>query len=261
VVTDRTLILSARRHGSAGPLVVLMPSLGRGAVDFDDLGARLGAAGYRAQAVNPRGVARTSALPVAESLHDYAADLSALIALSGSGPAHVIGHAFGNRVVRCLAADSPDLVRSVTLLACGGQVEPDEQARTALFRCFEPGLPDTEHMAAVRTAFFAPGNDPSVWRDGWWPAAARAESAAVRATDPATWRHAGRAPLLIVQGLQDRVAPPENGRLLKRELGGRVTLVKLDGAGHALLPEQPAAIAEAVLTFLAKPRSGHGKPA
>lgn len=258
---DRTLIVSTRRYGAAGPLVLLMPSLGRGAVDFDDLGERLGAAGYRAQAVNPRGVARTSALPAAESLHDYAADLAALIALAGTGPAHVIGHAFGNRVVRCLASESPELVQSVTLLACGGQVEPDDEARNALFRCFEPGLPEAELMEAVRTAFFAPGNDPSVWRQGWWPAAARAEAAAVRATDPATWRHAGRAPLLIVQGLQDRVAPPENGRLLKRELGDRVTLVEIEGAGHALLPEQPAAIAEAVLSFLARPRPGEGKPA
>jgi pimeloyl-ACP methyl ester carboxylesterase len=56
--------------------------------------------------------------------------------------------------------------------------------------------------------------------------------------------------MLIVQGLNDRIAKPENGHILKRELGDRVTLVDLDQAGHALLPEQPEVIAEAIIPWL-----------
>src|SRR5205814_6051072 len=71
-----------------------------------------------------------------------------------------------------------------------------------------------------------------------------------RSSDIAGWWNAGaRTPLLIIQGLQDIVAPPENGHMMKKELGDRVELIDIDGAGHALLPERPEAIAKAVVTF------------
>jgi pimeloyl-ACP methyl ester carboxylesterase len=67
------------------------------------------------------------------------------------------------------------------------------------------------------------------------------------------WWSAGRTvPVLVIQGLQDQAAPPENGRILKAEAPDRVELVELDGAGHALLPEQPMEIARAVTGFLGK---------
>ena len=66
-------------------------------------------------------------------------------------------------------------------------------------------------------AFFAAGHDPSVWRDGWYPDAALLQSTAVQATDHRTWWAGGNAPMLVVQGLQDRIAVPENGRLLAAE--------------------------------------------
>ncbi len=68
------------------------------------------------------------------------------------------------------------------------------------------------------------------------------------------WWGAGKARLLVVVGLQDVVAPPENGRLIKDEFGDRVTLQEIDGAGHAMLPERPKQVAAAVLNFL-KPQS------
>ncbi len=244
------LIQSNRLYGSAGPLVVLMPSLGRGAVDFSRLGAALGAAGCRAIAVNPRGVGRTVSLPGPTTLHDYAADLGALIELRGDGPAHVLGHAFGNRVVRTLAADRPELVRSLVQLACGGQAEPEEDARAAFATCFNETLAWSDRRDAVRLCFFAPGNDPDAWEHGWHATAAAGERAAVAATPPRDYRHAGTAPILIVQGLQDRMAPPANGRILKEELGGRVTLIELEECGHAMLPEQPERIAAEVVAYL-----------
>ena len=48
------------------------------------------------------------------------------------------------------------------------------------------------------------------------------------------------------------MALPDNGRQLKAEFGDRVELMELDGAGHALLPERPDAIANAVLAFIAR---------
>ncbi|MEE8364000.1 MAG: alpha/beta hydrolase [Dehalococcoidia bacterium] len=102
----------------------------------------------------------------------------------------------------------------------------------------------------MRTAFFAVVSDPGVWTDGWGPETARLERAATRATPLEDWWTAGSAPVLVVQGLEDRVAAPANGRDIKERLGDRAELVEVSPAGHALLPEQPEAIAEAVVRFL-----------
>src|SRR5438477_3312757 len=58
------------------------------------------------------------------TLHDLASDVAGVIKAIGCGPAHLVGHAFGNRIARCLAVDQPPLVRSVTLLAAGGLIAP-----------------------------------------------------------------------------------------------------------------------------------------
>jgi pimeloyl-ACP methyl ester carboxylesterase len=44
---------------------------------------------------------------------------------------HLVGHAFCNRIARCLAVDQPPLVRSVTLLAAGGLIGPSTPLGTA----------------------------------------------------------------------------------------------------------------------------------
>jgi pimeloyl-ACP methyl ester carboxylesterase len=85
---------------------------------------------------------------------------------------------------------------------------------------------------------------------GWYVVVSRAHSAASRATPVETWWEAGSAPLLVVQGLEDEIAPPANGRMLVEALGERVSLVELEDAGHALLVEQPQAVAAALADFL-----------
>ena len=81
-------------------------------------------------------------------------------------------------------------------------------------------------------------------------AAARDARAAVAATPNAEYRNGGNAPLLIIQGLDDRIAPPENGRQLKAELGDRVRLLELDQCGHAMLPERLRRIAAELIAYL-----------
>jgi pimeloyl-ACP methyl ester carboxylesterase len=135
-----------------------------------------------------------------------------------------------------------------------------------LSACFDLALPDDAHIENVRYAFFAPGNDPTVWRLGWYREVAQMQRATTvgldrdgpnavqerggRAEHVDAWWAGGSAPLVIIQGLQDSVALPENGRLLKAEFGDRAQLVEIDCAGHALLPEQPEIVATQVLAFL-----------
>lgn len=233
----------------SGPVVVMIPSLGRPAEDFDDLARRIAAAGFTAVRVQPRGIGRSKGPMQNQTLLDLTGD-AALVVEALGGPVIVIGHAFGQREARALAASQPELVRGVVTLAAGGKVPIPEKARLALVACFDTKLTPEQHLENVRYAFFAPGNDPAVWRDGWHPETARVQTAATQSTTPAIWWGGGRAPMLVVQGLQDVIALPENGRSLKAEFGDRVTLVEIDGAGHALLPEKPEEIAKAVLDFI-----------
>ncbi len=248
----------------SGPPVVLVPSLGRAGSDFADLTGRLAAAGHRAIAVDPPGLVRGDwasrpahpPLPAEPDLHDLAAAVAEVIEANGPDPAHLVGHALGNRIARCLAADHPDLVASLTLLAAGGLVEPEPGVWEALAGCFALDAPVEQRRSDVAHTFFADAAGADVWLDGWYPAVAAMQRAAVVRTDRDDWWHAVAPRVLVVQGLQDRVAVPANGRAYVDSLladGVDARLVEVDGAGHALLPEQPEVVASALVDFLAWP--------
>jgi pimeloyl-ACP methyl ester carboxylesterase len=107
------------------------------------------------------------------TLHVAADDLAFIVAQIAQGRAHLVGHALGAVVVRATATYRPEVAATVTALPCGGQhltqypLSPEVLA--AVPKCHDPSLPREEQLAALQTAFFAPGNDPSVWLDGWWP--------------------------------------------------------------------------------------------
>ena len=247
--------IEVRLHGE-GPLVLLVPSLGRGADDFAVLAARLARAGYLVASPQPRGIGESTGPLDGLTLADVADDAAAVVTALDAGPATVVGHAFGNRVARMFATRRPDLVESVVLLACGGRVPPEPDAGEALFRVFDGSLSPAEHLEAVRAAFFAPGNDPSVWAHGWHPEVAAAQSAATGSTPAEEGGEAGAADGLIVQPADDRGAVRANAEALVDALGDRATLVTVPDAGHALLPEQPAAVAVALLPWLVRRREG-----
>ena len=225
--------------------VVLVPSLGRPASDFDQLRPLLHDAGFNTVAIDPR--------PTFEgepTLHDLAADTVTQLDALGIEEFHLIGHAFGNRLSRCITADFNGRVLSLTLLAAGGLVEPEEHIWIALANCFNTELNAEEHLENVATAFFADGNDASVWRDGWLSDVMTYQRKAVLTTPRDDWWGASVDRVLVVQSLHDAIAAVENGRRYVAESAPHARLVEISGAGHAMLPEQPAAIADAVVGFL-----------
>lgn len=246
--------------GPAGPIevkiagegraVVLIPSLGRGADDFDDLSVRLADHGYMALAPEPRGIGASTGPLDDLSMFDLAADTAAVIEALDVSPATLVGHAFGNRVARMTATEHPELVESVVLLACGGLIPAASEHLEALQTVFMSDASDAEHQAAVAKAFFAPGNDASVWFHGWHRTASRGQTHATISLDPSHWWQAGRADVLVVQPEDDVVALPANASAVVEQLGERATLVTIPRAGHALLPEQPEAVAAVVLGWL-----------
>lgn len=234
----------------AGHAVVLIPSLGRGADDFADLAGRLAAAGYLALAPEPRGIGGSTGALEGLTMFDLAADTAAVINAFSVGPATVVGHAFGNRVARMTATEHPGLIESCVLLACGGHVKPAPHHAEALQRVFDPEASPEDHLEAVRIAFFADGNDPEVWRDGWYGIPASFQGRATEAVRSDHWGTAGSADVLVVQPADDAMAPPGNAEAVAGLLGDRATVATIERCGHAVLPEQPAAVADLVIGWL-----------
>lgn len=225
--------------------LALHPSLGRPARDFAPIVPALEAAGHTVHLVEPGDGA---------DMHALASAVARTLDAAGIERAHVVGHAFGNRVMRCFAADHPGRVASVTLFGSGGRVPGHPEATAALgVILWNRGSAD-EVRAALRVAMFAPSSViPDDWVDGWLPDVARVQHAASSATPVDEWWTAGdRAPVLVVQGLDDRLAPPENGRDLVGRLGARGRLVEFADMGHAMLPERPADLAAALVGFVAE---------
>lgn len=247
----RAVVLRGRHVGpKVGQPIFMLASLGRPGSDFDGVASALAESGYRVTLPDPRGIAGSQGPMSDLSLHDLAQDVAAVIESLSLPPVTLLGHAFGNRLARTTAADFPVLVARVVLLACGGLVEMPEKARSALINCFNDDLSPDEHLQNVDYAFFAKGNDASVWREGWYPKVMLMQSTAVRLTPVEDWWEAGGQPMLVVQALEDTIALPANAYDLKNRMPERVTLVELANAGHAMLPEQPARIVEIIRDYL-----------
>jgi pimeloyl-ACP methyl ester carboxylesterase len=119
----------------------------------------------------------------------------------------------------------------------------------AFERCWDEDLGEAERRAALQTVFFAAGNDPRPWLDGWWPEG-RAIGEAMRRSDWREWWRGGDAPVLILQPVEDAMGPLEVGRELALELGRRARYVELTHCGHAILPERPEEVAAILVDFL-----------
>ena len=240
--------IAVRTIGTGRP-VLMIPSLGRGASDFDDLAARLARKGWMIILPDPRGIGGSTG-PKPASLFDLAQDVASVIETLCDGPVDVVGHAFGNRVARALATAHPARVRRIALLAGGGEVTPSPEIIAALEGSFAQGIkPDELRLRDLQLAFFAAGNDASLWLTGWYPATARQQMAAAQATKSEAWWRGGTAPLMLVQATEDPIAPAGNAEALRRDVGDRLVLVQLSHASHAILPEQPKAVAALISAY------------
>lgn len=234
----------------SGPSVVMMPGLGRASDDVAPLARRVAAAGYKVILPETRGIGESTGAMEGLTLRDYAADVVAAIDAAGGGKAILVGHAFGNRVARAVAAYHPDRAIAVVCLGASGKVGPTPDIAAAIERGKAKDATREQRAEALRIASFGPGRDPTPWLDGWNEAVMKACLAAASATPIKEWWTAGKAPVLIIQGLADVAAPPANGRMLVEELGKRGKLIELEGVGHSIPVEAPEETAAALLPFL-----------
>jgi pimeloyl-ACP methyl ester carboxylesterase len=237
-----------------GDVVVLLAGGGFTVGYMEGLAQVLASSGYRVVRINSRGAGKSTGSGESITLHTLAADVAGVIQALKLGPVVIAGHAFGNRVARTLAADRPELVRSVILFAAGGKVPPKPPAGRALVTIFTPASTEAEVLEAMK--YFV-GNTEDVGM-AWQilgPCRAPGALGVVRTAAENTplhdwWAPPGQAKYLVVQGTDDQIAPPENGELLRQELGVRVTLESLPGAGHLMLVTEPKKTAAAVVSFI-----------
>jgi pimeloyl-ACP methyl ester carboxylesterase len=237
----------------SGETIVLIPGLALDASMFEKLCSKLLANGYMTVAINMRGTAGSSGPLENLTLHDLASDVAGVIEALSDEPVHVIGNAFGNRVARCLAMDYPHLVKTLTLLAAGGLTKIDRDIVNAMQKLLSPDISEKEKVEAAKFALVAPQYDPTpILQLRWWPTVVRPFIAAEQATPITDWWSGGSAPTLVIQGLLDRIAPPENARALLGIFGERVKILELPNTGHAVLFEQLGVVSQEIVTFIKK---------
>ena len=241
----------------SGPLVVLLPSRGRDSEDFDTIAAGIVSAGFRVLRPQPRGAGQSTGPMKGLTLHDFARDVAAVIRHEGGGRAVIAGHAFGNWVARMTAVDYPELVRGVIIIAAAAKAYPKgfagaKELSAAVKKAGNPSLPAEERLGYLRTAFFAPGHDASVWLSGWHPEVDETQFAAGRATKQSEWWSGGKAPLLDLQAELDPFKPRSMMNEIPDEVGPRASVIVIPNASHALVPEQPAAVVNAIVGWIRK---------
>jgi pimeloyl-ACP methyl ester carboxylesterase len=255
-ITDGPAKLRVFTAGN-GPTIVMLPRQGRGPYVLEPLAQRLLAAGFRVVLPEPRGYGESVGPLDGVTLRDLGADVARAIESVGGAPVVLAGHAYGNRVARMLASDRPDLVRGVVLIAAGGKFPPGAEAVQNLLIFQNKSLPAERRSIAAKAAFFGLQSNPTpddIMLDGISADTIKMQAGTL---DPKLfplewWWPGGKAPMLVIQGLADVIAPPENGRSLKTDYPDRVTLVELAGLGHIMMRERPDLVAEAIAAFVNK---------
>ncbi|MEA3456710.1 MAG: alpha/beta hydrolase [Campylobacterota bacterium] len=248
------------QDSSRGRFITIIPSLGRGVEDYTEefdstITTRLAEAGYRVILIQPRGIgkSRGDLTPANASMSMFAQDIKAVLDIKSIKSAVLIGHAFGNRLARTFATLYPSYVDDLVLMASGGNFEMDNQQKSCLRGSIDPKLEKKARLEAIDCAFFAKGNDPTVWLDGWYVDLAQAEILASVMINGDFFKKAGGKHFLLLQAAEDFIAPPDkSGKVLKAELGDQVTYVEIANAGHALSSEQPDLISKHIIKYLSR---------
>ncbi len=235
--------------GGSRETLVLLPSSQRDSMDFTDVAERFADLGFRVLRPQPRGMGRSSPPPADMTLHTLAADVACVINQLGGGKAIIAGHAFGHYVARVTDLDHPASVRGVVMLAAAARELPAGLS-ASLDIAADNDRSEIERLMHLQKAFFAPGNDASLWLNGWYPQWRKPYRQAAVTPPKDQWWPMSNAPILDLQGAQDPWRPRATEFELQDKLGDKVSICVIDGASHALLPEQPGAVIAAITEWV-----------
>lgn len=241
---DASIVYHVMGEGQA---ICLLPSTGRSSKDFTELGHALVARGFKVLLPEPRGIGGSVGPMSGIDFHELAADAVAAVRAE-TDSVIIAGHAFGCWLARTVAADYPELVRGLVLIAAGSGQWPAELSQ-AIDCLASDEASRQQRLDALRLAFFVESSDPEPWLDGWHADVIAMQRAARTATDRDSWWHSGTAPVLDLIALQDPFRAPASRDDFMRELGERVSVSTIEGASHALPDEKPVEVAAQIATW------------
>ena len=260
-IFDRTVV----EEEGEGDAVVCVHGLGGSTNTFTPLMPAL--ARHRVIRVDMPGSARSQRVEGPLSIERFVETLLSVCTRLDVGRAHWIGHSLGTIVCQHVATTAPKLVRSIALF--GPLITPPEAARTAVraraakargegvsgMHEIALGLvnaaisADTRQRSPLAVAFV---RESLMRQDG--EAYARSCEALAEAGPAPVERI--EAPVLLVTGDEDGVAPPQQVRALAAKLHAAksVRVVVLPRCGHWTPVERPDECARELRDFLAAQR-------
>jgi len=248
LLREGSVVIEVLVDGS-GPAVVLLPSSQRDSLDFDEVAWQIAQAGYRVLRPQPRGMGHSRGPMEGVDLSVLARDVVLAIDRLGGGRAVIVGHAYGHFVARVVDLEHPSRVRGVVVLGAAAKVFPPGMVESLAIAA-DPRKPREERLKQLQFSMFAPGNDASSWLEGWHPEVREAYRRAGTTPSKEVWWPVSTAPILDLQGAEDPWRPLATRNELKDMLGDKVTVQVIPRAGHALIPEQPAAVSDAIVEWI-----------
>ena len=232
-----------------GPIIVLLPSLGRGASDFDPIAERLARAGYRVLRPQPRGIGQSVGPLTGIDLHDMRPTsppssrtrTGARLSWSGTRSA-IASPVCSPPIVRIWCVP----LRSLPPISARLRARPRYAQRSAPAptpRC------RTKSGSRRCNRLLCPRQRSARWLAGWHPEVLAAQRIAGDRTSREEDFAAGRAPILYVQPDHDPLAHADDVQAYKAQFGDRVTIVTIARASHAVIVEQPEAVSAALIAY------------
>ncbi|MDY7104776.1 MAG: alpha/beta fold hydrolase [Actinomycetota bacterium] len=242
--------ISMFRRGQGPPLLALHAAGGAG--EWNEF-LELLSAHHDVIAPDHPGFGRSDDLPEVDSMARLVAHYVRLLDDLGLDQVDVVGASFGGWIAAELASTVPDRVRRLVLMAPAGLDVPGappadlatmtpEQIVKALY---------LDPLAAVAVLSVPPTPEATARAERDARAFERfARSPFLHNPELPGRLAAITAPTLVLAAEEDRIIPRAHSEAYAAAVDGAVLDV-VPGCGHALYFEQPAAVAEAVLGFLA----------
>ena len=260
-----------------GPPVILVHGLPSCAYDWATLPQKLAARGYHVIAYDRVGYGYSSRPAATADRYTYesnARDLAGLLDALGIQRAALVGWSYGGAVVQTLAADAPERVSQLVLVAAVGPAQPengDDPLSLVLASPFGnailawvssvPPLARRMTRENVAQAFSGDQAVPPKWTEYTQAMLALPGTLnsfvleAQRGVASSLRPQALHVPTLILEGTADRLVPPAVAEDLHRRLAGS-ELVTIPNASHMLPVTHADLLAERIDTFL----RAHGGP-
>ncbi|MBL8484020.1 MAG: alpha/beta hydrolase [Rhodocyclaceae bacterium] len=212
--------------------------------------------GYCVLAPDLPGHNRSQGRPL-QSIPDIAAWAVQLLDRLGIARAALVGHSMGSLAALEIAARYPERASALALLGSSPLMPVSDVLREAMTGD-PPRAMRMINLWSHARGLLGGNSAPGMWMLGanlrlmQRGAASNlaADLAACHDYDGSAAASLVRCATLVVMGARDQMTPPRAGRELAQRIAGAHSVV-LDGAGHAMMAEQPDRVLDALKSFLA----------